>query len=154
MIGVAACSRGAPIDVDPPVPLTPEPQAVPVQENRVTREAEPERPPPPLTALTTVSYEPPSARSIGEVLAVTVRVEVRGSQGTHEVIANFDAPGSMPYERRAKVIEGSAFDAHVVEFVLPVAGTMIAQAGLQGTWSVPLYHDGEKLGAPTFELTP
>ena len=152
MCCIAACSRGGAIDVEPPEPLTP--VAVPVvEEPRVTREAEPERPLPPLTALTRVTYSPATARSMSEVLAVTVHVELRGSQGGHEVVANFEAPGGMPYERRAKPIDGTAFDTHELDFVLPVAGTMIPQAGLSGVWVASLYHDGERLAVPTFELT-
>lgn len=147
-----ACSRGGTIDVEPPQPLTPVEVPV-VEQPRVTREAEPERPLPPLTALTSITYLPATARSMGEVLSVTVHVEVHGSQGGHEVVANFEAPGGMPYERRAKQIDGTAFDTHQIDFVLPVAGTMIPQAGLSGVWVASLYHDGEKLAVPTFELT-
>jgi hypothetical protein len=151
---IAACSRGGAIDVEPPEPLTPVEVEVPVVEQpRVTREAEPERPLPPLTALTRITYSPESARSMSEVLSVTVHVELHGSQGGHEVVANFEAPGGMPYERRAKQIDGTAFDTHQIDFVLPVAGTMIPQAGLSGVWVASLYHDGEKLAVPTFELT-
>jgi hypothetical protein len=151
-----SCSRGPAADLTGPDPITRGP--VEVQDSAVARVAVPEVPPapspPPLSALATISYSPESARSVSEVLAVTVKVELRGSQGPHELIANFEAPGSLPFERRAKPLDGSAFDTHVVEFVLPVAGTMIAQQPVTGTWAVALYHDGEKLSAPTFELAP
>jgi hypothetical protein len=153
---LASCSKGTTVDINPPDPLTPDPAAVVPAESATVRRVQPEAPqpqPPPLSALASIRYSPETASSVNEVLSVTVRVELKGSQGAHEVIANFEAPGSMPFERRVKVIDGSAFDTHVVEFVLPVAGTMIPQTGLSGIWTVALYHDGEKLTAPTFELT-
>jgi hypothetical protein len=108
--------------------------------------------PPALSLQPTITLSPAGATSIKEVLSVTVRVEIKGSEGPHELIAEFGAPGPFPYERRGKTISGSAFDVQTVEFVLPVAGTMIDQQNLSGTWSVALFHDGQRLSAPTFEL--
>ncbi len=163
LAALGACTRGG----EPPVlsvpPLAPEDQApesllsvdlLPGAVSPGVVEMVEPLPPPPLSLQPSISISPAGATRLKDVNSVLVKVELKGSAGPHEVIAEFGAPGTIPYERRVKAIAGSAFDVQTVEFVLPVAGTMIDQQNLSGTWTVALFHDGQKLSAPTFELSP
>ena len=109
--------------------------------------------PPPLGLVATATLEPSGVSRVSQVLAIRVRVEVKGSVGAHQLFAEFGAPGDVTYERKSASIEGDGFTPRTIDFVLPVAGTMIDAQQLSGTWTVRIFHDGQPLAAPTFELT-
>jgi hypothetical protein len=101
-----------------------------------------------------VVFDPPTAVRIGEVLTVTLHVVVKNSAGPHQVIAEFVAPGAIDYERRVAPIDGPLDQEKSVDITLPVAGTLIDQQKLAGSWSARLFVDGERFSTPTFGLSP
>jgi hypothetical protein len=108
----------------------------------------------PVLLAPSITFDPPEAVQIADVLNVIVTVRVLNSQGPHEVSAELLTPSGFHYQRRAVPIDGPAEQEKTATFVVPVAGTMIAEQKLAGIWSVKLFHDGEALSTPTFELAP
>jgi hypothetical protein len=101
-----------------------------------------------------VAADPAGAIKLADVGAITVHVVVKNAGGPHEVSVEFVAPGEINYQRKAVTIDGPVDQEKIVDFELPVAGTMITQQKLSGVWSARLFLDGAPMSTPTFELTP
>lgn len=109
-------------------------------------------PPPKLAATSASTFSPMLVTSISAVRLVTVTFELIGAEGA--VAHEFVGPSGAPYAREELELQGSAFDAHHLELVLPVAGTAIDTARLSGTWTARLLVNGAVLQSHSFELTP
>jgi hypothetical protein len=145
----AACADRKPeVSIEPPEPLV---RIEPVAE--VAPSVGATVSPPPVVLVPSISTEPAGTVRLSDVLSVTVRVVVKNAIGERDVIADFIAPGPVDYQRKVQRIMGTGGEQTVV-FDLPVAGTLIDQQKLTGTWSVRLFVDGEQLSTPTFEIAP
>lgn len=110
--------------------------------------------PPALSATTCLSYQPATETRISTVRSVIACAKVVGAEGRRTLAVEFIAPGGFPYERREKELKGSAFETQLIEFDLPVAGTMIDTSRMSGKWSARFFLDGQPLATRTFDLLP
>lgn len=91
-------------------------------------------------------------KPLAELDSVDLDVEVVGAFAGSEVSVEFFEPGGSVYERRTLALSGTVFDNQQVRFTLPVAGTLIEQMKLAGTWQARFELDGTELQTQTFEL--
>ncbi len=110
--------------------------------------------PPALSAMAQLNIFPPQVTSISAVRQVTVAFELVGAGFPNVASVEFVNPAGEPYERQEVAIEGSAFVARRLEFVLPVAATAIDTGRMSGVWTARLMIDGRSMRDQTFELTP
>jgi hypothetical protein len=109
--------------------------------------------PPALSAIPDLEVFPPAASSVSAVRQIVVAFELVGAGAPSSASVEFINPSGAPYERQELSIEGSAFQTHRLEFVLPVAATAIDTSGMSGKWAARLAVDGQPVSIQTFELT-
>ncbi len=113
-----------------------------------------EQPVPPLRATSRITVVPALETSIPRVRQVTVAFEVFGAGAPSTAALEFVNPAGAPYDRQEVALEGSAFEPHPLEFVLPVAATAVDTGKMIGTWTARLLIDGKSVQNHNFELTP
>ena len=152
---IGCVSGNAPkLEVPPPEPLTgiSEPQPA---DPSVTLAPPPSRAPlAAIRATPTVRFHPEEAQSLAEVQSVTVSWDVQNLFGTANFAVEMFANEGLPYERRSFVVEGAGRETTTVSFELAVAGTVIEQSQLVGSWEAKLFLDNEAVASSTFEIMP
>ena len=113
-----------------------------------------EQPVPPLRATSRITAVPALETSIPRVRQVTVGFEVFGAGAPSTAALEFVNPAGAPYDRQEVALVGSAFEPHLLEFVLPVAATAVDTGKMIGTWTARLLIDGKSVHNHNFELTP
>lgn len=116
-------------------------------------EVAPEAHLPPVTLVSQVAVEPLGETSVSKVRSVEVTATVNGA-GAEELGLEIETPQGLPYERRAKQLEGAPGEVQVATFGIPVAGTMIDSSRLSGTWTVKFLVRGKVVSTQNFSLTP
>jgi hypothetical protein len=116
-------------------------------------EVAPEAHLPPVSLASQVLVEPLGETSVSKVRSVEVTATVTGA-GAEELGLEIETPQGLPYERRAKPLDGAPGDTQVATFGIPVAGTMIDSSRLAGTWTVKFLMRGKVVSTQTFSLTP
>jgi len=109
---------------------------------------------PPLSATAVLTVFPTGAGSLSQVLQVSVGFDVLGAGAPNVAAVEFVDPNGAPYHREEAAVTGSPFQAHHLEFVLPVAATAIDTNKLSGAWSARLLVDGQLVATHGFTLTP
>jgi hypothetical protein len=107
----------------------------------------------PLVTHPTLTTEPAAATQISELRVVRVALEVFGADPS-EVAVEFTAPTGEIFERQATQLTGTRFDHQTAEFALPVAGTLIEQLEMVGTWQARFFLRGVENSWLSFEVTP
>jgi len=143
-----ACQRAEVFDIDVTnlTPVSTEAEAAaPAQVARLS--------PPPLTATSSVAFSPTGMLTKGDVLSVTVSVDVSGAAGG-DVALEVVAPDGTMYQRLEQPLKADPFATQHFDFTVPVAGTWIDTMSLTGTWDAHLMFGGVELLHDTFELMP
>lgn len=107
----------------------------------------------PATHAVRVRFEPPTARTLGEVQSVEVSVEiVGGALGTRAIHAVFVSPSGLAWEKQLTLIDAKRGEGQQANFTLPVAATMISEQALSGTWQVTTLDEGVEQASASFTL--
>ncbi len=101
----------------------------------------------------TLVTEPLNTTQVSELREVHVTVDVSGVDPS-ELALEFVSPEGDVFERQTARLTERRTVAQSVEFLLPVAGTLIASTQRVGTWQARLFHDGAPVQTLSFEVTP
>lgn len=108
---------------------------------------------PALSARSRMRVDPPGATSIDEVRSLYFDVDISGAPRGAQLAAEWVANGEVVYERRTAVLELGPQAPQQHTFELPVAGTMIRQSQLTGSWTARFFLDGAEVSSQAFGLT-
>lgn len=108
---------------------------------------------PAIAASSSLRVDPPGATSIDEVRSLYFDVEIRGAPRGAQLAVEWVANGEVVYERRTAVLEAGPQAPAQHTFELPVAGTMIRQSQLVGSWTARFFLDGTEVSSQAFGLT-
>ncbi len=97
--------------------------------------------------------EPPGRHRLSDVRQVVVRFKVTGERGPRQAAVEFIRPDGMSYERRLVTLVSDGVTPQLLEFTLPVAGTLVATAGLAGTWTAKMFIGAQSVAEVAVVLT-
>lgn len=166
VLAASACTDAAraftdtatPVEVRPPVeppPPPPPPPLTPLLPPARVELVYTEAPPLPLTHALRARLVPTGARTLREVQAVEVEVDVRGGPaGQREVAVQFVSPQGLVWERKALRLDRAQGELGTARFSLPVASTFLEEQALAGAWQVSSFDEGVAQASATFTLEP
>lgn len=94
---------------------------------------------------------PDGALKVSEVHAVNLSLEVLNGPAGGAVHMELVAPSGLSYERQEQQLQAGKSR---LDFTVPVAGTLIQQVGMSGTWTAHFTLDGRELATQQYSLSP
>lgn len=107
-----------------------------------------------LQATGSVMIEPSGTTSIREVNVARVLFDISGATAGSEAVVEILAPSGTPYQVRSRLLDASQVESWPIEVRVPVAGTVIHESRLSGTWTARLAVNGAFISTRTFTLDP
>lgn len=165
LVALGGCTRGAEAVESPPeapsdpVVVTEPPAPLPEEEASRTPPSyqQPHTLEPqsiPLEASGAVTLEPMGASSIRDVSVARVRFVISGASAGTDAVVELVAPSGTPYQVRRSKVGSTNDESWPMEMQVPVAGTVIHESGLSGTWTARLAVAGRVISTQTFDLVP
>jgi hypothetical protein len=100
----------------------------------------------------TITHHPDQSAGIDQLRSVDFAIQVPNAEGSLQVTLELETPGGLPFEKWERNATAPAGQPVQVDFTLPVAGTLITQGKLAGTWKATVRVDGKILQRKSFEI--
>ncbi len=97
---------------------------------------------------------PVGESSVGRVISMKLCLETIGAPAGAQVSLEIRAPKAFVYQRRDFILNAGPASPQRIDFLLPVAGTLIDSGGLAGRWNATFFMDGLAIAEEQFELSP